>query len=38
MPSRDNYNRKDYSTYVFAALLVLVAAYIILKDLGLLKL
>lgn len=36
MPSSDKYNRKDYSTVVFALLLVLVAAYIMLKDLGVL--
>ena len=31
---RDDYNRKDYSAVYFAILLVFVAAYIILKDLG----
>jgi len=38
MSSGDKYNRKDYSAFLFAAILVLVAAYIILKDLGILHL
>jgi hypothetical protein len=38
MPSGDNYNRKDYSAFIFAAVLILAAAYIILKDLGVLHL
>lgn len=34
--SKDKYNRKDYSAYWFSLLLVLAAAYLILKDLGIL--
>jgi hypothetical protein len=34
---RDNYNRKDYSTYVFVLLLLLVATYLILSNLGIIK-
>jgi len=37
MPSSNKYNRKDYSALWFTLLLVLAAAYIILKDLGVLK-
>lgn len=36
MPKSDKYNRKDYSTVLFALTLVLAAAFIILKDLGIL--
>jgi len=37
MSSEDKYNRKDYSAFWFGLLLVLAAAYIILKDLGVFK-
>jgi hypothetical protein len=33
MASNDKYNRKDYSAFVFGVVLVLVAAYVILKEL-----
>lgn len=34
MASGDNYNRKDYSAAWFVALLIVAAAYIMLRDLG----
>lgn len=34
---KDRHNRKDYSAHLFALLMVAVAAYIVIKDLGVLK-
>lgn len=38
MPTRNESERKDYSTALFALFLVAAAAFIILKDLGILRL
>ena len=35
--AQDEYNRKSYAAAYFAIAMVLAAAYIILKDLGILK-